>query len=164
MQARTLSKWQPDSEHGQNAAAAMTIGLMHASTHTWRTRPRHRRWPTGRGGRRSGLRHDRDDPATAKHRFALQGAGLLLLFGSLPRRVRGRAGKVSRAEIICVLKKSCPKARSTPARCIPRCVRSGRAAARSAAWRSSPKLVSLDDAPDPELIDTDAAVLDRRWR
>ena len=43
--------------------------------------------------------------------------------------------------------------RSTRARCIPRSASRARAIARSAAWRSSRRMPSLDDAPNPELVD-----------
>ena len=46
-----------------------------------------------------------------------------------------------------------PAARSTPARCIRRSARSAPAPARSAAWRWSRRSASLDDAPNPELVD-----------
>ncbi len=46
----------------------------------------------------------------------------------------------------------CRKGRSTPVRCIPRFVSRAQGAALSAAWRSR-LTVSLDEGPDPELVD-----------
>ena len=44
-------------------------------------------------------------------------------------------------------------AENIPARCIPKSSATAPATARSAAWRSSPMVASLDDGPNPELAD-----------
>ena len=73
--------------------------------------------------------------------------------GALPEA--GRSGAARRPS----------RARSTPARCIPRSARSARAAARSAAWRWSPLEVDRSSSgPNPELVDMTRRLLDRRWR
>ena len=75
-------------------------------------------------------------------------AGLLFLLGGLPREVHSRAGEVSR-QVHEERRRTFPKARSTPARCIRRSGRSVPALVRSAAWRWSPSLRRPKRAPIP---------------
>ena len=74
------------------------------------------------------------DPNAGKPTYAHNGhtyyfcsEGCRTKFANDPERYLDKQGEPSR----------CRKARSTPARCIPRSCRRGRAIARSAAWRSS---------------------------
>ena len=91
------------------------------------------------------------DPATSKHRFDHHGetfhfcsAGCRTKFAADPASLsRRRASRRPKRR----------KARSTPARCIRRSARSAPAAARSAAWRWSPRSRAWIRAPNPELAD-----------
>ena len=99
------------------------------------------------------------DPHTTKHRAQYEGkpyyfcsAGCQSKFMADPantssRQPRGRPSP-------------CPRARSTPARCIPRSGRWARAPARSAAWRSNPSSRPPRRA-EPRTRRHDAPLLDR---
>ncbi len=91
------------------------------------------------------------NPATAKHRFSYKGEDYLLLQRPLPRTLRGRAGEIPRARASRSRRRR--PARSTPARCIRRCARSAPASCPICGMALEPEQVSLDDGPDPELID-----------
>ena len=111
-------------------------------------------------GPRSRLRHDgrsRDLKTPLRPRRR----DLPFLLGRLPRQVRRRSRKVSRKGQDAPSPR-CPRARSTPARCIRRSARSGPEAARSAAWRWSRRSRACDDRAQPRARRHDAAVLDRR--
>ena len=90
------------------------------------------------------------DPQTAKHRFAYKGQDYFFCSGRCRERFEAEPDNFLQPK---PPKAAAPAARSTPARCIRRSGRSAPALVRSAAWRSSRSTVSLDDKPDPELID-----------
>ena len=96
------------------------------------------------------------DPATAAGHSDSQGHALLLLqsrmsakFKTDPRSICNRRRTRRRAWT----SRTADSHRPTPARCIPRSSATARARARSAAWRSSRATVTLDDGPNPELVD-----------
>ena len=133
--------------HGPRAGGAACCGGAHGDRRTSSV------------ARRSGLRHEGRSGDRASIAFRLPGAGLFLLFGTLPRTLRSRAGEIPVAAR--TARRQLPPAPSTPVRCIPRCGRSVRAVARSAAWRWSPNRSRSTTRPTPNLMDMTPAVLDR---
>ena len=92
------------------------------------------------------------DPHTTTHRAQYQGkpyyfcsSGCQSKFMAEPAEYVEPSTERSR--------RPCPRARSTPARCIPRSGRRARAPARSAAWRSNPWSSTAETGPSPELVD-----------
>ena len=98
------------------------------------------------------------DPATAKHRFSYKGQDYFFCGARCRERFAAEPEKfLSRARRLRPPRLPAP---STPVRCIPRCGRSDRAVARSAAWRWSPSR-SRSTGPRSRTDRHDAAVLDR---
>ena len=93
------------------------------------------------------------DPHKTPHRHSHQGQTYYFCSRRLPHQVRRRPGKISQAVRQRSRRRRCRKARSTPARCIPRSGRPDRAPARSAAWRWSRRCRPPTTGPNPELVD-----------
>ena len=90
------------------------------------------------------------DPATAKHTADYKGRPIIFCCAGCRTKFAADPEKYLEAS---AEPEPVPKARSTPARCIPRSARTGRAPARSAAWRWSRRSVTADTGPNPELVD-----------
>ena len=102
---------------------------------------------------RSRLRHDGRSGDDAAHRHSPSRRDLFLLLGRLPHQIRGGPGEVSRSGGARAGRVRRRRARSSPARCIPRCARTARAPARSAAWRSNRRCRPPTPGPIPNSID-----------
>ena len=75
------------------------------------------------------------DPQTAKHRAEAAGATYYFCSPKCREKFVAEPARYLKAEVAAPAAKPAPAGRSTPARCIRKSGRSGRAIARSAAWR-----------------------------
>ena len=83
----------------------------------------------------------------------MTGATYLFLLRRLPRPNSPPSPQNISTKSKAPRRRPCPRARSTPVRCIRKSARSAPAHVRSAAWRWSPSWCPLDDRPNPELAD-----------
>ncbi len=99
---------------------------------------------------RSRLRNDGEDVHPAQN--DLQGRAVLFLRPRVSREVRREPGQISSSRVYG--DKACRRRRNLHVPDASRgATRRGQARVRCAEWRSSPRMVTLDEGPNPELVD-----------